>query len=268
MVVKAGGRMRIDLRSVVPLVLLASFGCGGGKTGPTLPTIRVAAASDLQRAFPVLAARFQLDHGIEAIPTFGSSGTLVEQIKGGAPYDLFLSANRGFVEDLARAGLVPPESVRPYARGRLAIAVPEKSEPGAFEIKSLADLARPEVKAFALANPSFAPYGIAARQALDKAGLWEGLEPKRILSSNVREALQFVESGNVDAAFVGTAIGKVPGVRLIPVDPDAYEPIIQALGVVGRSEHAADAEKFARFLLSEAGQGILRDLQFSTVPTP
>ena len=106
---------------------------------------------------------------IEVSPTFGASGQLAEQIKAGAPFDVFLAANQTFVEDLAAGGFVRPESVRAYARGTLVLVVHRDA---AEAIRSLADLTKPEVKKIALANPAFAPYGAAGKQALERAGLW------------------------------------------------------------------------------------------------
>src|SRR5262249_34589186 len=110
-----------------------------------------------------------------------------------------------------------------------------------------------------------APYGAAAKQTLERAGLWEKVKPKLAQSESVRQALQFVQSGNAEVGFVGKAIADVKGVRAIPLQPDAYDPIVQALGVVKDSKRADDAERFATFLLGEVGQGILRDFGFRSV---
>lgn len=244
---------------------VSGAGCGDGSASQTRPQLRVAAASDLQLALPILAARFKLDSGIEVVSTIGASGTLAEQIKNGAPYDVFLAANVGFVNGLVRENLVKPDSLHTYARGSLALVVPKSN----MNTKGIADLEAAEIKAIALANPSFAPYGLAAKQALESAKLWDKLEPKRVLAANVREALQFVESGNAEAAFVGTAaVQGSKTLRVIPINPDLYQPILQGLGVVATSDRVNDAERFTRFLLSETGQGILRDMGFATVPQP
>ena len=221
--------------------------------------LRVASASDLQAVMPVLVARFKADTGIDVEPIFGASGQLAQQIKAGAPFDLFLAANRKFVDDLATSGAIRPESVKPYARGVLVLVVNKLFDPG---VKSLADIAGDKVKTVAIANPEIAPYGAAAKQALERAGLWEKVKPKLVQSESVRQALQFVESGNAEVGFVGKAISDVKGVRSIPLPPDGYDPIIQALGIVKDSKRADDAERFATFLLGEVGQGILRDFGF------
>jgi molybdate transport system substrate-binding protein len=231
-------------------------------TSTSKEPLRAAAASDLQAVLPVLAARFKADTGIEVEPVFGASGQLAQQIKAGAPFDLFLSANRKFVDDLAGAGVIRPDSVRPYTRGVLVLVVNTLVDPG---VKGLADVAGEKVKTVAIANPEIAPYGAAAKQALERAGLWEKVKPKLAQSESVRQALQYVQSGNAEVGFVGKAIADVKGIRTIPLPPDAYDQIVQALGVVKDSKRADDAERFAKFLLGEVGQGIFRDFGFRSV---
>lgn len=254
---------------LLPIALAA--GCGSGPNPPAKAVegaaragvmkepLRVAAASDLQVVMPVLAARFQADTGVEVEPVFGASGQLAQQIKAGAPFDLFLSANRKFVADLASSGAIRPETVKPYTRGVLVLAVNTVVDPG---VKGLPDVAGDKVKAIAIANPEIAPYGAAAKQALERAGLWEKVRPKLAQSETVRQALQFVQSGNAEVGLVGKAIADVKGIRAIPLPPDGYDPIIQAMGIVKGSKRAGDAERFATFLLGEVGQGILRDFGF------
>src|SRR6516225_6431420 len=140
------------------LLFLAPFMGGCGPTAPEVPKVRIAAASDLHQAIPVLAVAFRHDHNIEIVPTFGASGQLAEQIKQGAPFDVFLSANRAFVDRLAEQAIVKPDSVRPYARGSLALAVNKLS---AVKVAKLDDLTKPEVHKIAIANPETAPYGMA-----------------------------------------------------------------------------------------------------------
>ena len=257
------GEMDVDRdrwRWTFSLVALLLGGCG--RTDPELPKLRVAAASDLQQALPILAAAFRYDHNIEVVPTFGASGQLAEQIKQGAPFDVFLSANRDFVEQLAKLDVVKPDSVRPYARGSLALAVNKLS---AVKVARLDDLTKPEVHKIAIANPETAPYGMAARQALERARLWDVLKPKIVPAESVRQALQFVQSGNAEVAFVGRSIAEVREAVLVPLPLDSCDPIIQVLGIVARSDHPDEARSFVEFLLSDVGQGILRDLGFRRV---
>jgi molybdate transport system substrate-binding protein len=249
------------------LVGLVAAGCGsrGGNVSPR-PVVRVAAASDLQETLPALIERFgAVEPGVEVVPVFGASGQLARQIEGGAPFDVFLSANRDYVERLAAAKVIDRTTVRPYAVGTLVLVVgPATKQP----VAGLADLARPEVKVVAIADPETAPYGAAARQALRKAGLWESLGPKLAVAGTVRQALQYVETGNAEVGLVSRSIAGVPGVRVIEIDPATYDPIVQALGVVARTSHRGAAEAFAGFLRSEAGRAVLRSHGFQLPDGP
>lgn len=227
--------------------------------------LRIAAASDLRTVLPIVAKRFTDSTRIEVALTFGPSGQLAEQIRGGAPFDLFLAANQQFVRSLADDGLIRPESVRPYAQGTLVLAVHRES--GAA-VESLADLARPDVKKIALANPMIAPYGAAGKQVLERAGLWSQVESKLVPAEAVSQALHFVATGNAEAGFVGRAGASQDALRIVPIDPSLYDPIVQALGVTSASRQSESAASFAAFLTGEQGLSILRDAGFMSVSTP
>jgi molybdate transport system substrate-binding protein len=192
-------------------------------------------------------------------PVFLASGKLAEQIKQGAPFDVFMAANESFIRDLADGGFIRPESVHPYARGTLILAVYHES---GDTVRSLADLNKPEVKKIALANPATAPYGMAGKQALERAGLWEKLQPKIVQADSVRQALLYAQKGDAEAALVGRAIATVPEIRSVDVDPGLYDPIVQALGIVAATRRSANAEAFAQFVLGDEGQAILKEFGF------
>jgi molybdate transport system substrate-binding protein len=244
---------------LVAILLVMALGCGGD--GDPAP-LRVAAASDLQTAIPELIKRFEQKTGIRMTFTPGASGQLAEQIKGGAPFDIFLAANESLVRDLAKEGLIKPDSVHPYARGSLVLAVYQEH---ADQIRCLEDLAKPAVKKIALANPETAPYGKAGKQALERAGLWKRLEPKIVLAESVRQALIYAQKGDAEAALIGRAIARAPEIRVVEIDTALYDPIIQALGVVAATSRPAQAESFARFVLGDEGQSILREFGLSPV---
>ncbi len=254
--------MKRRLIACVAVVLVAGWVSGCGQKHAEPPPLTIAAASDLQSVMPVLISRFQLDTGIKIEPVFGASGALAKQVRSGGPFDVFLAANRGFVDDLAKDGLVVTDSVRPYARGSLVMAIYDLANP---PVKTLADLASDKIKHVAIANPDTAPYGAAAKQALERAGIWAAVQPKLAIAENIREAHKFVETGNCEVGLVSRAIGKTKGVRLIPLAPDVCDPIVQAMGVVKSSKRQTEAEQFCTFILSEDGQGILREFGFLTI---
>ena len=252
--------MRPDRRAFLAAGAATIVGCSG-RGGPATKAdpLRIAAASDLQSALPVLTARFRLDRGVEAVSTFGASGSLTQQIRQGAPFDVFLAANRAFVDGLSKDGLVLKESVRPYARGVLVLAM---SRSMGDTVKVPTDIAGPRVKTIALANPKTAPYGQAAMQVLERSGLRAKVEEKLVYAESVRQAAQYVSSGNADVAFIGHATADTDRMTLRPIDLGLYDPLIQALGVVAASKRPEEARAFADFVVGPTGQGILRDFRF------
>ena len=238
-----------------------AFSCGRGKAGPG--PLRVAAASDLRGAFPVLASAFRAKSGVEAEASFGASGLLAEQIRQGAPFDVFLSADRRFVEGLARSGEILADSVRPYAVGGLALIYREGA---GRPLTRLADLANPGVRFVAIANPETAPYGRAARQALARAGLLDAVGPKLVPAGSVDLAAQLVRAGEADAGIVSKSVAAAPGLKSVALQADACDPIVQCLGIVARSDRRAGGSAFVAFLLSAEGQAIFQRLGFEGAP--
>ena len=202
----------------------------------------VAAASDLAPLAPKLE---------KASPekirfTLASSGSLKQQIENGAPFDVFLSANEQYVRDLAAAGLVSDATI--YATGRIALWSPNGS------VKSLADLKNKSIVHLAIPNPQHAPYGVAARQALESQGIWKEVEPKIVYGENVRQALQFAESGNVDAVITSWTLLIGKGTLL----PAAWHAPIRQTGAIVKSSAQPDAaRRFLKFLTSPEAQKIL-----------
>lgn len=204
----------------------------------------IAAASDLAPLAPKLQQAYK-----EKIRfTLASSGSLKQQIENGAPFDVFLSANEKYVQDLAAAGFVTDATV--YAIGRIALWSPNGS------VTSLADLKKNSVTHLAIPNPQHAPYGVAAKQALESQGLWKIVEPKIVYGENVRQALQFAESGNVEAVITSWTLLIGKGM-LLPAE--WHSPIRQAGAVVKSSTQPEAARRFLKFLISPPAQKILKD---------
>lgn len=233
------------------LILLAlAAACGGDKS--STKTVRVAAAADLARAFEELGKAFQAKTGIEPVFTFGSSGLLAKQVEQGAPFDLFASASAEYAQraiDAKRCG-----EMTPYARGRLVVWAPK----GTSAPKQLADLANPTWKRISIANPEHAPYGQAARQALEKAGVWATVEPRIVEGENVQAALQYAQTRNADAAIVALSLAVVnDGGSFFPIDPSMHEPLEQVLVVCGTGPQSAYARQLATFINSPDGREIM-----------
>jgi molybdate transport system substrate-binding protein len=204
----------------------------------------IAAASDLAPLAPKLEQAYK-----EKVRfTLASSGSLKQQIENGAPFDVFLSANEQYVKDLAAAGLVTDATS--YAIGRIALWSPNGS------VTSLADLRKSSVIHLAIPNPQHAPYGVAARQALESQGVWRDVEPKIVYGENVRQALQFAESGNADAVITSWTLLIGKGKLL----PDQWHAPIRQTGAVVKSTSQPDAaRRFLKFLLGAEAQKILNN---------
>jgi molybdate transport system substrate-binding protein len=222
--------------------------------------IIVAAASDLTPAFEELGRTFEQSHPHKVIFSFGSSGMLARQIENGAPMDLFAAANSQYIDDLERIGLIVPGTRALYARGRITIWTTKDSP---LKIEKIEDLIQPEVKRIAIANPEHAPYGTIALEALQKAGLWDKIQPRIIYGENIRQTLQFAQTGNVDVALVALSLSLRTDGRWVLVPQELHRPLDQALGVIkgSRQEHAA--REFAAFINSAQGREIMGKYGFT-----
>lgn len=234
----------------------------GGKAATSAAAqveLTVAAAADLQFAFTDLAGLFEEQTGHKITLVFGSTGQLAQQIENGAPYDLIAAANIEYIHQLAEKQLVLEDSIALYARGRIVLAANRQAGVQVVELKDLLD---PRIQHIAIANPEHAPYGVAARQALEAAGLWQALEPKLVLGENVRQALQYVQTGDAQAGIVALSVANVPEISWTLIDEGLHQPLDQALAIIASSPHAGLAAQFASFINSEAGRPIMRRYGF------
>ena len=187
-------------------------GWAQGKATP----LRIAAASDLKFALTALAAAFERTTGQRVELQFGSSGNFAQQIKQGLPVDLFMSADESYVFSLADAGLTADRG-QVYATGRIALLLPKASTlqlptPAMPESALRSQLAEQlqRVRKFAIANPEHAPYGRAAKEALQNLSLWDQLLPKLVLGDNISQTTQFVTSGAAQAGVTALSLALAP----------------------------------------------------------
>ena len=256
----AGARFRrwasLDRISYLgPIILLCLPGFWG--CGKVSEPLKVSAAADLQVVLPELIAVYTSDRPGLLRPEvyYGASGQIARQISQGAPTDIFLSADRRFVDELAGQGVLLSESVRDYTRGVLCLVAHPDVQDRVSSLESLTDEA---IKKVALANPDAAPYGRAARETLQAAGLWDRLQEKLVLAENVRQAYQFVSSGNAEVGLIGSSMAGSSVLKKISLDTNTYSPIVQRLGIVRASLKLEESRAFAEFLLSPKAQQIFR----------
>jgi molybdate transport system substrate-binding protein len=245
------------------LILAAVLAASCKKTPPSDVPLRVAAAADLSEAFTEVGATFEKESGRKVTFSFGATGLLAKQLEEGAPFDVFAAANLSFIDDAIASGACDGATKEVYAQGRIVVWT--KSD-APFTLSTLADLERAEIGHVAIANPEHAPYGKAAKEALEKAGVWSAIEKKIVYGENVQQALQFAQSGNADAAIVALSLATVSGGHALPIDPALHAPLMQGI-VVCRggpgSQMQPDARKFEAFVVSDRGRAILRRYGFS-----
>jgi molybdate transport system substrate-binding protein len=234
-------------RALAVSILLLTVPCAR----PARPEVAIAAASNLTQVFQLLAPVFEAETGIHPVFSFGSTAQLARQIENGAPWDVFAAADVDHVEQLDRKGLLAPGSRAVYATGVLALWVP------GVRIKSLEELVNPAVRVVALANPDLAPYGLAARETLQKLAIWDRVKAKVVYAENISMAKQYGATGNADAVFTAYSLVLAEKGTVVTVAESLHHPISQALGVVAASKNHAAARRFADFLVKGKGHQIL-----------
>jgi len=232
-------------------------------TTPDAPL--VAAASDLQFALPRIVAAFAAETGLSVRVSYGSSGNFARQIRQGAPFEMYLSADERYVLDLARDGFTRDRGAL-YALGRIVIMAPSGSP---LEVDEQLDglaagLAADRITHFAIANPDHAPYGQRAREALQHRRLWSAIHSRLVLGENVSQAAQFALSGNTQGGIIAYSLALAPALAqrgqyaLIP--RDWHQPLRQRMVLLPNA--GGVAERFYTFLRTPAARALFRQNGF------
>ncbi len=297
-------RRRVRLAATSLALVLTSVlggaltGCAREQSAVDGPLL-VFAAANMRDAMTDLARRHYAAGGDSAVLVFGSTGDLATQIANGAPADLFFAADSEAIEQLSAAGHLIERSRAFYAVGRLAVlarctradtaasadanSFGAMQQDGACPRLTLTDLATDSLRTIAIADPSHAPYGRAAQQALQRAGLWDAVRPKLVFGANISQAELFVTSGNADAGIVALSVlqenGSRDGQRHIPqhgnrhskraytlIDASLHDALVQSVAIVSRSNRVPDAAAFIAYVQSEAGRDVLKRYGFE-LPT-
>jgi molybdate transport system substrate-binding protein len=223
--------------------------------------LHVSAAASLSNAFTDIAAGYETQHGgTKVLLNFGASGALLQQMAKGAPVDVFASADMETMDLAAKQGLIVSGERRNFARNSLVVIVPRDSTQA---LHRLQDLGQPAVRTVAIGNPASVPVGRYTRHALEAAKLWTGVSAKAITTQNVRQSLDYVARGEVDAGFVYATDAalmkdKVKLAFELPLDTAISYPVARTAG----GANAAEAKSFVDYLLSPAGQAVLAKYGF------
>jgi molybdate transport system substrate-binding protein len=237
-----------------PLVIAFIIAMGASGQAPRRE-VTVAAAANLNEVFQQVGPQFESATGIHPVFSFASTAQLAVQIGNGAPFDVYAAADVEHVEQLEKKGLLAPGSRAVYATGILALWIPPRSP---AVINRPEDLVQPAVKVIALAKPELAPYGLAARETLQKLGIWSQVEPRIVYADNINMAKQYGSSGNADAVFTAYSLVLKEAGKVIQVSEQLHAPIDQALGIVAASKNQDGAKAFVDYLLTGKGRGILQ----------
>jgi molybdate transport system substrate-binding protein len=236
-------------------------GGGGGGAGRKGEPVRVAAAADLAVAFNEIGTAFEQASGKKVEFSFGSTGLLAKQISEGAPFDVFAAANVSYVDEVVRASACDGDTKRLYAKGRIVLWSKDK----ALLPANVGELRDARYAKVSLANPDHAPYGLAAQQAMTRAGVWQTVQPRAVYGENVQQAMMFAQSGNAEVAIVALSLAVTAGGSYVLIDPELHAPLDQAMvlckGGSGGGKRN-EARSFVEFVSSEAGRAIMRKYGF------
>ena len=237
----------ISLLALVAIV----FTCTPGAAADDLT---VAAAADLTFAFNDVAIQFQAPSRDTMRVSYGSSGNFFAQIKNGAPFDVFFSADVQYPQKLAAAGLVDPATIYPYAAGKIVIWLPSSSKIDLSQ--GLNVLLDPAIHKISVANPEHAPYGRAAIAAMQHAGIYDKVKSKFVMGEDISQTAQFVASGNADVGIIALSLALAPAMkdkgRFFIIPAEDYPPIIQAACIIKATQHLELAKRFLEFMKQPA----------------
>lgn len=252
----------VSMRKLLLVLLLVFSSVAYGQD------LLVSAAADLNAVLPEVASRFEQKTGKRVVLTFGSSGNFYQQIRNGAPFDMFFSADEQYPAKLQQEGLVEPGTLHVYGLGKIVLAVPAESKLDLS--KGLSILMAHEVRKVAIANPQHAPYGRAAVEALRKEGLYDKLKTKFVLGENISQTAQFLQSENADAGIIALSLASAPkaksSFRFVAIPQADYQPLWQAVIIVKSAQHKQTAREFLHFIQGAEVQTLLRQYGFGEPP--
>lgn len=253
---------RLAVLSAALLLALSACGNDGGNAGGEPVALTISAAASLTDALTEIRKTYEGEHeGVKLSFNFGASGALQQQIEQGAPADLFLSAAAKNMNALVGKKLIEDDAHTNLLTNALVVVTPKDGQ----AVASLADLSGDAFKQIAIGIPESVPAGGYAKEALENAGLWDSLAGKTVQGKDVRQVLQYVETGNVDAGFVykTDALTSKDVTVALEVDPSTYEPIAYPIGIVKATKHEKEARAFYDYLQSKDAKDVFAKYGFT-----
>jgi len=250
-------------REVRALLLLAALTAGAVPPAAAAQELTLSVAISMKEAIEPLGRRFAgYQPGVMLRYNLGASGDLQKQIEAGAPIDVFVSAAARQMDELERKRLILSDTRRVFARNVLVVVMPADS---GRDLTAVADLLDARVTRVAIGNPKTVPAGQYAQESLRAAGVWDRLGPKLVFGENVRQVLEYVARGEVDAGFVYATDLQAAGPRVRAAfrpGEETYPPVVYPVAVVAGSRHVALARAFVELVAGAEGQAVLRRLGF------
>jgi molybdate transport system substrate-binding protein len=254
--------MVVTRRLVISLVLALLLAAPVGAQELTL-----SMAVSMREAVQELGRGFVASRpGVTLRYNFGASGDLQKQIEAGAPVDLFISAAQRQMDELEKQSLIVARTRRVFARNLLIVVKPADSR---VDVSKPADLIAARVGRIALGNPRTVPAGQYAEESLRALGLWDRLQPRLVFAENVRQVLDYVARGEVEAGFVYTTDAAVRAADVkeaFRLPEDTYRPVLYPAAVVAATRQRAIAQAFLDLLVSREGQAVLARHGFQPAP--
>ncbi|MDP9140544.1 MAG: molybdate ABC transporter substrate-binding protein [Pseudomonadota bacterium] len=246
----------------VSVVLVASLLVGSSLSSADAGEVTVAVAANFTAPMNAIAADFEKDTGHKATLAFGSSGRFYAQIKNGAPFQIFLSADDETPTRLAREGVAEPASQFTYSIGSLVLW---SAKPGFVDAKGDV-LKSGKFTRLAIANPKTAPYGRAAIETLTRLGLLATVEPRFVQGENIAQTFQFAQTGNADLGFVALSQvmkdGKVTEGSAWVVPAEMHQPIRQDVILLSTGRGNAAAEELLKYLRTDKAKAVIRSFGY------
>jgi len=252
------------LISICPLLLITRESIGQKDK-----EIIVSAAISLTNAFEEIGKNFQGKHkNVRFLGNFGGSGALARQIIGGAPVDVFASASPKDMDDLDQMNMILKDTRINFAGNKIVLVVPVNA---AFQLTSFHDLKRAEIKRIAIGNPKTVPAGRYAEEVLRHFSLAEALKDKLIFAENVRQVLDYVARGEVDAGMVYSTDAPIKAERVkiaIEASEQSHKPVVYPIAVIKGSKKEILGKEFISFVVSQEGKQIMKKYGFKPLERP